>query len=264
MDNQLSEEFLKTFVETSAYDQIRLLIDFGTQMPSGTVISVRGNPGYGKTHALLKLVSEHPRASYVEINQASKNKNGLARSIIRSRGRVPQGRNYFDLREECDWVLGPVTRGGALDPDQPSLLVIDEVQALEITTLRELLDIQQKSKCVLVICGNHGRLAQAKTDLDSKALLDQIETRISWRLMIEEPTSEDFELIAKRHGLERSDELAFCQSIGQATNLRTLSKVLQNAHMANPDNLCLATLKRIAPLTLGYNSPALKAVGLLT
>lgn len=182
--------------------------------------------GYGKTTALYYLAQEMG-ATYCLAGQAHKTVPDMYRMLLTAFN-IRTDRTYTrELFNDLVWNLKPSQ--WEIDTGAPSkrhTLIVDEVQTLEATAQRELLNIQETCNLALIISGNGERLARTKID---RAAWDQIDSRIGMDITLPSLTRKDCELIGAAYGVEGMDAYEALANYGTQTTARYLGQLLDTA-----------------------------------
>lgn len=180
-----------------------------------------GDPGTGKTTALRHFVIKYD-GFYCEVNEKTKSPGGLYKMLIQTMIGYRDGKTMWDDGAQLIYFLENHWSGRARRP-----LFVDEQQAFEAPALRELLHICERCQVPLVLAGNRERLA--KTRKTDSVALEQIRSRIGWRVQLGKPNAADCESIGIEHNVEGKEAYAALASFGAGTNLRELVRLLQEA-----------------------------------
>ena len=192
---------------------------------SGIVAHIIGEPGLGKTQALLYAQSRIHGSIYCSVSQTSKNYVGLLKMLHGELGFLADHKYTRDIENSLLNHL-PIYQGRDGDPVR-RLVMIDEIQILELPAFRDLLEIATYSPIALVVCGNPTSLASsAKRDAGT---FNQIRSRIGLWRHIEKPTAEDCQRIAAGFNLEGMDAYKAAVEIARSSSLRIMCNVLARA-----------------------------------
>lgn len=211
------------FAEIGSVRRIREGISYA--MTFGWPTRIVSQSGYGKTTALYYLTHELGGA-YCLAGQAHKKTPDMYRMLLAAFG-IKTDRTYArDLFNELIWKLRPSDWEREYDPKPRKLLIVDEVQTLEATAQRELLNIQETCDLALIISGNGERIAGTKID---RAAWEQIDSRIGMNIRLPGLTREDCQLIGSAYGVEGMDAYEAIANFGTQTTARILGQLLDNA-----------------------------------
>lgn len=232
------------FVETSAAREIEDAVRKAISWEYPCLIT--GDPGTGKTTALKHFALKYD-ALYVEIDEGTNNPGGLCKMLVDRLLGFRQGRTIYD---DINQLVSRDFRRGLSREDRPKPLFVDEQQTFQATALRELLRICERCDIPLVLAGNRERLAKhKKSDL---VALDQIKSRIGWRVHIGAPTPADCTLIATAYNVEGLEAYHAIAAFGRKTNLRELVRLLKEAKsMASGAGISLRHIETAALAIFG-------------
>lgn len=197
------------YVETRTALLLRAALGTAVQL-SCPVLAV-GDAGLGKTVALRRIASE-TRAAYCEVAQHTKNIKPMFQLLHEAFGLFQSSKFVYDLAQACKRNIGP---------ERP--LIVDEYQNFAPTVLRELLHIQEQCGFPLLLVGNRERLAGGRRDAGA---LDQIESRLPYRVAVGKPTRDDCVSIGVEYNVEGRDAYEALAAYGQRTSLRALCFLL--------------------------------------
>ncbi|WP_188821561.1 ATP-binding protein [Brucella endophytica] len=190
----------------------------------GVTMHIVGRPGTGKTSALWHIAQEF-NGTYVEIDGAHKKIKGMLELLLQSKRLWDREQHTTQLADAVQRAFQPrhtIVEGAGWEY-VPQLLIVDEVQTLEATAVRELVRIQERCQLALVIAGNEERLAGTNKEIDT---LEQNERRIAARCVLPGPSKRDCELIGASFNVEGKDAYAFVVEYGLATNFGDLNYLL--------------------------------------
>lgn len=252
---------LPTFtVQTSAVENILSRIDLSLGVSPPIPVHIVGRAGTGKSTA-LRMIAKERRYHYVEAEYASKNVEGLYAAILRDCAElydIPKWRAKKVAAVEE--LLAPSWYG--LMPHEkpaPKALIVDEIQQLELTALRQLLQTAERSGALLVLAGNERGLVSGRNR--PKEDLEPITSRLSIPIKIEGCTITDCELIASQFGVEGMQAFRACSNYGIEHNLRELVSLLEIARqLAIGSTVTMDAIEQAAVVKHGQR----KAVNLLT
>ncbi|MEN3794584.1 AAA family ATPase [Fulvimarina sp. MAC3] len=210
-------------------DDIIERVDLASGIRPPAPVHVIGRAGTGKSTA-LRMIAKERGYHYTEAEYASKSVEGLYASILRDCTElydVPKWRakkvaaveqmlhprQTLAQNGEWDWV--------------PSVLVVDEIQQVELTCLRQLLQTAERAGALLILAGNERGLASGRGRPAED--LEPITSRLAIRIKIEGCSKRDCELIASKHGVEGMPAFRACVAYGAAHNLRELVSLLEIA-----------------------------------
>jgi DNA transposition AAA+ family ATPase len=215
----------KYYVEIGSVARIREGIQYAFDM--GEPVRITSQAGYGKTTALFYLARELG-GSYCQIGQAQKSTPDMYRALLAACG-IFHDRNYArDLFSLIIDRLGPYSPELLPEKQRRRLIVIDEIQTLEATALRELLNIQETCDLALVMSGNGERIARSKID---QAAWKQIDSRVGMEISLPGLSRKDCELMGASYGVEGLDAYAALASYGTRTTARMLGRLLESARV---------------------------------
>jgi DNA transposition AAA+ family ATPase len=205
------------FVEINAARQVRSVMEEALADQYPTLVT--GEPGTGKTTALLRYVAEM-RGFYCQVGHPNRTVRGLYLMLMDTFGFWHHSKFTADIAVALYSRLTP-------EWGEPRrLLVVDEVQALDLVALRELLNLQETCNLALVLSGNDKRLAATQSH---DSALEQIKSRIGARVRLGKPFAEDCRDIAIDFNVEGRDAHAAVASFGIRTSIRDLVRLLQAA-----------------------------------
>lgn len=211
------------FAEIGSVRRIREGISYA--MTFGWPTRIVSNAGYGKTTALYYLAQELG-GTYCQVGYAHKTVPDMYRMLLAAFN-IRSGKTYTrDLFDELIWDLQRSDFAREYNPKPRTLLIVDEVQTLEATAQRELLNIQETCDLALVISGNGERIAGTKID---RAAWRQIDDRIGMDIPLPGLTREDCQLIGSAYGVEGMDAYEAIANFGTQTTVRILGQLLDNA-----------------------------------
>jgi DNA transposition AAA+ family ATPase len=219
---------LKKFVETDTYRKVKQAISYAVSLKKPVL--VYGEPGLGKTVALLRIAAE-TGARLMTITQRSKGTRGMYEGIVRSFGYAPSGQYLHHLIDEAQRVakLNDFLLDYTPEYLKSRLLMVDEYQTLEPTALRELLEFCMNMQLPLLLCGNAESLAyRAK---ESRQAIEQLRQRIFMRIEVGKPSARDCRDIGISFNVEGVDTYAALTNFGRNTSLRELVDLLQKANV---------------------------------
>lgn len=211
------------YVEISSVKRIREGISYA--LTFGEPVRITSQAGYGKTTALYYL-SEELKGGYCQIGQAHKTTADMYRALL-SACEIYHDANY--TRDLFSVLIRNLQRRAEhRDWDEKSryLLIVDEIQTLEATALRELLNIQETCNIALVMSGNGERIARTKID---QAAWKQIDSRIGMEINLPNLSAQDCELLGAAYGVEGMDAYEAICNFGTQTTARMLGRLLENA-----------------------------------
>lgn len=209
----------ETYVEIGAVAIARQAIEYALRRPYPA--NLVGKPGYGKTTALWHLSMEYG-GTYCPVSQTSKSAVGMYRLILDALGIYHSLRLAGDLLEKIIESFDRRHYGRSPKP----VLIVDEVQTLEATALRELLNIQETCGLALVMAGNGERLAARQVD---HAAWEQIERRIGMTFRLLPLTKPDCDALALEFNVEGADAFAALTNFGTQTHASHLVRLLEQA-----------------------------------
>lgn len=232
------------FVETETAKQMYRAIERAQQWSYPSLIT--GSPGTGKTETLAHYMDEF-HALYFEVDDKCKSPVGMYRRLadlleVKEPGRV----SYYDRVQGIERGLAHIGRARLLSRYQVRpMIFVDEQQKFEATALRELLRVCEQANCGLVLAGNAERLS--KTLPADHGALDQIHSRIGYRVRLEQPKPADCNAFGTMHNVEGVEAYNALASYGSRTNLRALVKLLEEArHFAGEGAIQLQHLENAA------------------
>lgn len=106
------------------------------------------------------------------------------------------------------------------------LLIIDEIQTLEASSQRELLNIQETCDLALVVGGNGERLAKTKID---HAAWKQVDSRLGMKISLPALDRHDCISIGASFNVEGTDAYDAFVNFGTRTSARFLCRLLREA-----------------------------------
>lgn len=238
------------FVHTTASRQIKDAIAAAIDLGYPTLIT--GEPGTGKTTALLYHTAQFTGV-YCQVGYASRTVKGMYQMLLDAHGIAVDRAFLKELSELVYWQLKP-----AFEAERGRLLIVDEVQTLDLSALRELLNIQETCRIPLVLSGNIERLARTKSH---DSALEQINSRIGMRVRLGKPFPEDCRDLAIEFNVEGKDAYAAVEAYGARTSIRDLVKLLEVAERitGGVGSIKLGTLEH-ALLTLNGDQDALSLI----
>ncbi|OJF99972.1 ATP-binding protein [Pararhizobium antarcticum] len=220
-------------VETDTVKIARMASKFSLDM--GFPVHLIGRPGTGKSSALWHIAQDMG-GGYCEVSAQSRSTKGMFQMLLGTLGIADDHKYISDLSDDVYRCFMPINRycsEAGCFVDVPHFLVVDEVQTLEATALRELLRVQEKCSLGLVIAGNAERLATTRRDAATWA---QIESRIGMQRHLPGPSICDCELIGAAFNVEGKDAYAALSAYGTRTNFRDLVQLLETARrMSGPE-----------------------------
>lgn len=221
MNEQIVRRSKTRFVDISSSREILRAMEIARDIPDYPVL-INSKPGMGKSTA-LRHHADAMEARYCEIGQSTKGLKGMLKMLIEATG-FSSGYQYIaDLADAaCDRLTDSWT--------QHWIVIVDEVQMLELSALRELLRIQEVSGCSLVLSGNDKRLARTRSH---DSALDQIVSRLGPRVDLGPPLEEDCRNICIDFNVEGRDAYDALASFGRQTSVRDLVRLLVFAEKIN-------------------------------
>ncbi len=211
------------YVEISSVKRIREGIRYA--LTFGEPVRISSQAGFGKTTALYYL-AEELKGHYCLIGQAHKNAGDMYRALLAA-FKIYHGANYTrDLFNRLVGDLQNKNYNRVIFERPRLLLIVDEIQTLEATALRELLNIQETCDIALVMSGNGERIARTKID---QAAWKQIDSRIGMEINLPSLSARDCELLGAAYGVEGMDAYEAICNFGTQTTARMLGRLLENA-----------------------------------
>ncbi|MEP4768252.1 MAG: AAA family ATPase [Roseibium sp.] len=202
------------FVDISASREIRKAIDVAREIPKYPVL-ISSKPGMGKSTA-LRHYARKLGAFYCEVGHADKTVKGMLKMIIEATG---FGTSYRFVKDLSDTAVARLYEGYS----SKRLLIVDEVQNLDLSAFRELLRIHEEAGCALVLSGNDKRLARTRIH---DSALDQIVSRLGFRVELGSPLEEDCRDIAVDYNVEDTEAYKALAHFGRQTSVRDLVRLL--------------------------------------
>lgn len=215
----------KYFVEIGAVSRIKEGIQYAFDM--GEPVRITSQAGYGKTTALFYLARELG-GSYCQIGQAHKSTPDMYRALLAACGILHDCNYARDLFARIIDRLGPASPQLLPESQPRRLIIIDEIQTLEATALRELLNIQETCNLALIMSGNGERIAKSKID---QAAWKQIDSRIGMEISLPGLSRKDCDLMGAAYGVEGMDAYAAIANYGTQTTARMLGRLLESARL---------------------------------
>ena len=212
-----------SFLEISPVSIIRTAIDTARQFPYP--VQIQGAPGYGKTTALYHL-SKEDGATYCHVGAGMKSVPDMYRMLLAA-FEIQHDENY--TRDLYNRLVGTLRRRleyDEIDGLPRRLLVVDEVQTLEATAQRELLNIQETCEIALIMSGNGERLAKSRVDRNA---WEQINSRLGMRVQLPPLNEQDCIEIGTAFAVEGMDSYRAITAMGTQTSVRELIRVLEQA-----------------------------------
>ncbi len=212
------------FVEIGSVARIREGINY--TMAFGEPVRITSQAGFGKTTGLYYL-AEDMGGYYCQIGQAHKSAPDMYRTLLAACEIYHDDKYTRELFNTLVDVLGRRNIWRMEHSEKGRLLIIvDEVQTLEATALRELLSIQETCQFGLVISGNGERIAKTKMD---RGAWEQIDSRIGMEIKLPGLSRTDCELMGAAYGVEGMDAYQALANFGTKTTPRMLGRLLENA-----------------------------------
>lgn len=189
----------------------------------GEPVQIISPAGYGKTTALFYLAKEFGGV-YCQVGQAHKSVPDMYRLLLTA----------FDFYHDCNYtrdlyqtLINRLTLNSHLNNynNPRRLLIVDEIQTLEATAQRELLNIQETCNLALVISGNGERLS---TKID-QAAWKQIDSRIGMKIVLPSLNKQDCIVMGAAFGVEGMDAYEAITNYGTQQNARDLGRLLHEA-----------------------------------
>ncbi|MCL7998269.1 ATP-binding protein [Brucella sp. 21LCYQ03] len=212
------EQFADISAVKRARDGIVYAMNFGES------VQIVSPAGYGKTTALHYLAEEFG-GIYCQVGQAHKSVPDMYRLLLSAFNIYYDSNNY--TRALYDTLVERLSRDISYHEvrNKRLLLIVDEVQTLEATAQRELLNIQETCNLALVISGNGERLT-SKVD---RGAWDQIDSRMGMRIKLPGLSKQDCIDIGSAFGVEGMDTYEAISNYGRRTNARYLGRLLREA-----------------------------------
>ncbi|QDG77336.1 AAA family ATPase [Labrenzia sp. PHM005] len=202
------------FVDISASREIRKAMDIAKEISKYPVL-ISSKPGMGKSTA-LRHHARKLNAYYCEVGHADKTVKGMLKMIIEATG---FGTSYRFVKDLSDTALARLYEGYS----SRRILIVDEVQNLDLSAFRELLRIHEEADCALVLSGNDKRLARTRIH---DSALDQIVSRLGFRIELGVPLEEDCRDIAVDYNVEGAEAYQALARFGGQTSVRDLVRLL--------------------------------------
>lgn len=213
---------LSGYVETPTGRKIKSVLKYcRAARDMGAIVGV---PGMSKTATARHYSETHARVVHVEMSPSSSKATSMLRLISQEMKLHASHRVDF-MRRSIEEYL---SRSG--------LLIIDEAQHLDGKALEELRSIHDRSRCGLVLMGNHTvvtRLSGAGRD----ALFAQINSRMGMRLTVPDTAlKHDINALLKANNITHEPSINALTKIAQQHGaLRRMMKVVKLAQMLSTE-----------------------------
>ncbi len=227
----------KHFVDIGSVQRCREAIQYAQSF--GEPVRIVSDAGYGKTTALYYLSHEFDGV-YCQVGQAHKSTADMYRLLLAAFG-IWHDFNY--MRDLSSKLISALTSYSS----RRTLLIVDEVQTLEATAQRELLNIQETCDIALIVSGNGDRIARSKIDYGA---WKQIDSRIGMEIMLPGLSRKDCQLMGAAYGVEGLDAYNAIVNYGTKTTPRMLGRLLRNAKELTADSTAIQ-LKQIEATLAG-------------
>lgn len=212
------------FVEIGSVARIREGINY--TLAFGEPVRITSQAGFGKTTGLYYL-AEELGGYYCQIGQAHKSAPDMYRALLSACKILHDDKYTREMFNTLLRRLDDMNHSRMQIWGKPRLLIIvDEVQTLEATALRELLNIQETCQFGLVISGNGERIAKTKMD---RGAWEQIDSRIGMEIRLPGLSRTDCDLMGAAYGVEGMDAYQALANFGTKTTPRMLGRLLENA-----------------------------------
>ena len=235
--------------ETSIVREIKATTDYARAMTRAAAII--GPPGIGKTVGLQHYAKSNPAGTYIRVSAAQGTARAAFRLLADAFSVARMGRQSADLlwrglKERFEsaryWKTG-------------EYLLVDVAQQLDLSVLKELVDLPARFEFPVVVCGNADLLKRTQAE---RGAYEQISSRRAKRLVLTKPLDSDFLAIAMDFDVCAADVRAAAVSYGKNTSIRELVQLLEDARaFVGKGPLTLAALRQTAVNTKG-GSHALK------
>jgi DNA transposition AAA+ family ATPase len=235
----------KHFVDLSATQAVGNAVLAALQLDYPSL--VLGEAGTGKTTALVHHATEH-NAIYCHASHASKTVRGMYELVLAAAGWSSKSTFTRDLGEVVYSRLDPWGQ------QRGRMLIVDEVQNLGLDALRELLNLQETCRLTMVLAGNDKRLAQTRSH---DTALEQVTSRIGFRVRLPRPSAEDCRQLAEAFGVAETRALTALSAFGQGTSLRDLARILEIVTLGN-STVALRHVEQAVRSVHGHDAAALK------
>jgi DNA transposition AAA+ family ATPase len=250
---------MKRAVPTTAYRAIEDIVSYARV--TAQAVSISGPPGIGKTFALEALAQKIPSARYIHFAKALGSASPALRLICDhldiGGGQQHCGTMWRSLETYFEQRLR--YRDDFLAPDAPALF-LDEAQCLNLDLLKDILDLPQRYKIAIVVCGNRTLLKRTRA---VDAAFEQIESRVARRLELATPEDEDFESIAVDFDVSGKAAYRACVAFGRTTNsIRELVRLLNDTRLQVGDGPLTIDEIKAAACVGKFDLKALRAASL--
>jgi DNA transposition AAA+ family ATPase len=219
-----AHDFVLTPTAERVLEQIRLARD------TGSVALFTGPAGVGKTTIIHRFLGEDRDARHLTFTAASKNLNGVLKSVAQGLGVYLNGRSIYEIDEDVrSWmsrncyarrdrsaIMGDMIYRGAY-------IVADEIQNINLDALRQLLSYNDEFGVPLIMFGNEHTMKRTRAN---EAAFDQIDDRIRYRGQVTR-TREDIAAICNHLGIEDRTARAWISAYAVTTTLRQLFALLR-------------------------------------
>lgn len=176
------------------------------------LVLICGQPGVGKTEALMHYKATTPRVWLMTASRSAKSMRGMLQDLAATVGVGTWGASAELSRR----IIARVK-------DSDGLIIVDEAQHYGFDPLESLRGIFDFSGIGMVLSGD----LTLRTTL---AKFPQLDSRIGSKLILKRPSHQDVSEVAAVLGVAGEEELRFCHSIAQhGGGLRYVAKTIRQA-----------------------------------